>query len=75
MQIAPDYLVITVQTRARLDTALNEAVDLLKPAAMTQQVGISVSRLAPSRFKVSLDSEVPWGTTREKRGAIPDGSR
>lgn len=68
MQVASDCLVITVQTRAELDAALNEAVDLLRPMAMTEQVGISVTRLAPARFEVCLDSEVPCGTTGEKWG-------
>jgi hypothetical protein len=49
-----------------LGPALDEAVDLLKPAAMTEQVGISVTRLAPGRYEARLNSEVPPGPTIER---------
>lgn len=49
MQVAPRCLVLAVRTRMELDAALNEAVDHLKAAAMTEHAGISVTRLAPGR--------------------------
>lgn len=66
MHTAPGCLVITVSTRRELDAALDEAVDLLKPAATTQQVGISVTRLAPARYEARLNSDVPPGVTLER---------
>lgn len=72
MQVATDCLVVAVQSRMGLDAALDEAVDLLKPRAMTEQVGISVTRLAPGRYEVHLDSEVPQGVTMERWGASCD---
>lgn len=65
MQVAPDRLVVAVQSRKELDVALDKAVDFLKPVAMTQGVGISVTRLAPGRYEACLDSNVPPGTTME----------
>ncbi|MHC6220077.1 hypothetical protein [Arthrobacter sp. MMS24-S77] len=59
MHTAPECLRIAVQTRKELDAALDEAVDLLKPAAITKQVGISVTRLAPGRYEARLNSNVP----------------
>ncbi|MGO4807014.1 hypothetical protein AB4089_18030 [Arthrobacter sp. 2MCAF15] len=69
MQLAPGSLVIAVQIRMELDAALNEAVDLLKPAAMAQQVGISVTRLDPDRYEARLNSDVPPGVTIERWGS------
>ena len=66
MRAAPDCLVVTVNTRIELDAALDGAVDLLKPAAMTEQVGISVTRLARGRYEARLDSDVPPGVTLER---------
>lgn len=59
-------LVLNVKTRSELDASLDEAVDLLKPAAMAEQVGISVTRLAPGRYEARLDSDVPRGVTLER---------
>jgi hypothetical protein len=66
MHAGPGCLVVAVQTRTELDDALDEAVDLLKPAAVTQEVGISVTRLAPGRYEVRLNSKVPQGVTFER---------
>jgi hypothetical protein len=71
MHTAPECLRIAVQTRKELDTALDEAVDLLQPAAITKQVGISVTRLAPGRYEARLNSNVPPGLTIEKWGNEP----
>lgn len=65
---APGHLLVAVQTRTELDAALNEAVDLLRPAAMAQQAGISVTRQAPGRYEARLNSSVPPGLTIEERG-------
>jgi hypothetical protein len=71
MHTAPECLVITVNTRKELDAALDEAVDLLKPGAMTEQVGISMTRLAPGRYEARLNSDVPAGVTLERWGCGP----
>jgi hypothetical protein len=49
-----------------LDAVLDQAVESLKPVAMAEMVGILVTRLAPDRFEVCLNSEVPPGTTMER---------
>jgi hypothetical protein len=72
MQLASDSLAIDVQTRMELDAALNQAVDVLKPAAMTEQVGISVTRLVPGRYEAGLNSNVPPGVIIERWGASCD---
>lgn len=69
MQVAPDRLVVAVQTRKELDAALDKVVGLLKPAALTKGVGISITRLAPGRYEACLNSSVPPGTTTENWGA------
>jgi hypothetical protein len=71
MQTANRCLVITVNTRRELDAALDEAVDLLKPAAVTAHVGISVTRLAPGRYEARVDSDVPPGVTLQRWGRKP----
>jgi hypothetical protein len=75
IQAAPDRLVIVVQTRMELDAALDRALDLLKPAAITERVGISVTRLAPGRYEARLNAELPPGTTREVWGSSFNGPR
>lgn len=69
MNAVPECLVVAVQTRRELDAALDEAVDLLKPAAMAEQVGISVTRLAPGRYEARLDKAVLRGETLERWGS------
>lgn len=68
MHAAPDCLVVAVHTRGELDAALDHAVDLLKPAADTAQVGISVTQLAPGRYEARLNSDVPSGLILERWG-------
>lgn len=67
-QAAPDRLVITVQTRKELDAAIERGLNHVKPAAIARRVGILVSRLAPGRYEVRLDEDLPPGTTRESWG-------
>lgn len=66
MHAAPECLLIAVHTRRELDAALDEAVDLLKPAATAEQVGISVTRLAAGRYEARLNSDVLAGVTLER---------
>lgn len=68
MHVAPGCLVVAVRTRRELDAALDKAVHFLKPAAMTERVGISVTRLAPGRYEARLNSDVPPGVTIERWG-------
>jgi hypothetical protein len=68
LHVAPDCLVVAVHTRRELDAALDEAVDLLKPVAMAEQIGISVTRLAQGRYEARLNSDVPSGVTIERWG-------
>jgi hypothetical protein len=70
MHAASGCLVVSVNTRKELDAALNEAVDLLKPAAMAEHVGISVTRLAPGRYEAHLDSGIVPGVTFERWGTM-----
>lgn len=69
MHTAPEYLVFSVKTRRELDAALDDAVDFLKPAAIGEQVGISVTRLATGRYEARLNSDVPAGVTLERWGS------
>jgi hypothetical protein len=69
IQEAPDHLVIAVKTPKELDDALDRALDLLKPLAMTERVGILVTRLAPGRYEARLNAELPPGTIRESWGS------
>jgi len=71
MQAAPGCLVVAVQSRKELDAALDEAVRLLKPAAVTEHVGISVTRLAPGRYEARLNGDVPPGMTIERWASEP----
>lgn len=49
-----------------LDAVLDQAVERLKPVAMAEKVGILVTRLAPDRFEVCLNSEVPRGMIMQR---------
>jgi hypothetical protein len=68
IQTAPDRLVIALQTREELDAALDGALNLLKPVALVERVGILVTRLAPGCYEARLDAGLPPGTTRESWG-------
>lgn len=69
IQAAPERIIVAVQTRKELDTALDKALEILKPVAMTERVGILVTRLAPGRYEARLNAELPPGTTRECWGS------
>lgn len=75
IQTAPDRLVLAVQTRRELDAALDRALDLLRPVATAERVGILVTRLAPGRYEARLDAELPAGTIWESWGASSDEPR
>lgn len=68
IQTAPDHLVIAVQTRTELDGALDRALEILKPVAMLEGVGILVTRLSTGRYEARLNAELPPGMTRESWG-------
>jgi hypothetical protein len=72
IEAAPDRLIVAVQTRRELDAALDGALDLLKPVAMAERVGILVTRLSLGRYEVRLNGELPQGTIRESWGTSPD---
>lgn len=61
MQEESGCLIVAVRTGRHLDAALDEAVDVLWPKAMTQQVGNSVTRLAPGRHKVPPEQRRSYG--------------
>jgi hypothetical protein len=48
---------------------LDKAQNILRPAAITAQVGIMITRLSPGRYEARLNPELPPGTTIEKWGA------
>jgi hypothetical protein len=66
MQLGPNFLVVAVETRNDLDAALENAVDRLLPAAMAEEAGILVTRMAPGLYEARVRSDIPWGTTMEK---------
>lgn len=68
IQATPQRLVIAVQKREKLDAALDRALNLLKPVALAERVGILVTRLAPGCYEARLDAGLPPGTTRESWG-------
>lgn len=70
MHAETDCLVVTIHARRELDAALDRAVDLLKPAAILRQAGISVTRLALGRYEVCLTGDVPPGVTIESWGTF-----
>lgn len=72
IQAAPDRLVISVQARKELDAALDRALEILKPVAMSERVGILVTRIAPGRYEARLNAELPPGTTMESWGVSSD---
>lgn len=72
MDVTPGCLLIAVETRTELDAALDEAVDLLRPAALTEQVGISVTRLAAGRYEARLNRNIAPGLTVERWAMTSD---
>ena len=75
IQTERNRLVVAVQTRTELDAALDKAMEILKPAAMTEGVGIQVTRLAPGRYEARLNPELPPGTTKQSWGTSSDEPR
>jgi len=75
IQTAPERLVVAVQTGKELDSALDKAHEALQPAAMTERVGILVTRLAAGSYEVRLNAGLPPGTTMESWGASSDEPR
>ncbi len=74
-QVEPDRLVIAVQTRRELDAALDGALDLLKPAAVAERVGILVTQLAPGRYEARLNAGLPPGRYEARLNAgLPPGT-
>ncbi|MFK4298784.1 hypothetical protein ABH924_003957 [Arthrobacter sp. GAS37] len=69
IQATPDRHVVVVHSRMELDAALDRVVDLLKPVAMTERVGISVGRLAPGRYEARLNGGLP-GHDKGKLGRV-----
>ncbi|MBP1235239.1 hypothetical protein JOE40_000707 [Arthrobacter sp. PvP102] len=74
MLLEHDHIMVSVRTRRELDTALDNAVDFLRPTATAEKVGISVTRLGFGRYVASLDRNVPPGTIMESWGTSA-GSR
>lgn len=70
-----DRIVVVVQTRRELDAALDKALEILKPVAVTGRLGIVVTLLGPGRYEARLDAEGRPGMTRECWGAGGDESR
>ena len=68
-QAPPDRLVVAIQTRQELDAALDSALEILKPVAAAQRVGIMVTRLTPGLYEARLNDQLPPGTTRESWGS------
>lgn len=75
IQATPDCLFINAQTPRELDAALDKALEILKPTAMAERVGILVTRLAPGRYEARLDGELPPGTIWESWGTSSDEPR
>ena len=69
MHAGHECLGVAVKTLIELDASLDEAVDLVKPAAMTEHFGFSVTLLAPGGYEARLDIDVPHGVTLERWGA------
>jgi hypothetical protein len=67
-----ERLIVSVATRQELDAALDRAVDILRPAATAEGVGILVTRLAAGRFEATLDRRVLRGTTKERWTPLTD---
>jgi hypothetical protein len=56
---------ISVQKRQELDSAINDAIELLKPAARMKGVGIAVTRNGVGSYALRLSISVPCNTTME----------
>lgn len=65
MQEESGCLIVAVRTGRHLDAALDEAVDVLWPKAMTQQVGTRLRGWPRDVIKFRPNSDVPMGVTIE----------
>lgn len=75
MQISPDRIDVEVQSRHELDSALEYAVELLKPEATQQHIGIEVTRRQTGCYTVAVSAAVPCGVTMQSWGEISTEAR
>ena len=60
-----DIITLNIRKRSEMDSSIEEAVQALSAEARKLQCGILVTRNGARSFTVSLNQEVPYGTTHE----------
>ena len=65
-EMSPDTIAFEIHDRSQMETTLQSAVEALSDQAKSLRQGILVTRTAPQTFIVSLNSQVPYGTTQER---------
>jgi hypothetical protein len=63
---APGMLEVTVADGVPEDQALDAAVDTVRPAATTHNIGIMITRIDTNRFIVRAHPQVPNGLVRRR---------
>lgn len=65
-RLSPGAVEVRVDHAAQVDTALEEAITVVSPAAAEHQIGIMVTRMGAGVYMVRAHPEVPFGLTRQR---------
>lgn len=66
LPLSPGSVEVRVDHAAHIDTALEEAISVVSPAAAEHQIGIMVTRVGAGVYMVRAHPEVPYGLTRQR---------
>jgi len=65
----PGMLEVHVKEASEVDSALEQAIEVVRKAAMEHRTGILVSRIGTGRYIVRAHPAVPFGLVRQRHQA------
>ncbi len=63
---SPGVVDVSVQDPAQIDSKLDSAVHVVKPAAIRHRTGILITRTSPGQYVVRAHPAVPFGLIRQR---------
>lgn len=68
----PGMLEVHVKEASEVDSALEQAIEVVLKAASEHRTGILLTRIDPGRYIVRAHPAVPFGLVRQRHGAGGD---